>query len=93
MKSIALHTFCVSNNIPESFIEQLSTYELIEVIEIDSVKQIKTTELEKVQRLMRLHYDLNVNLEGIDIINNLLDRIQSLEETIRVLENENAFYR
>lgn len=93
MKSISIHTFCKANNIPETFVEQLSSYQLVELIEADKARQIRVKDLEKVQRLMRLHYDLEVNIEGIDIINNLLGRIRALEEEIRILKNENAFYR
>lgn len=93
MKLVSVHTFCISNNIPESFINELVSYELIELVEVDAVRQIQTEELEKVQKLMRLHYDLNVNLEGIDIINNLLSKIALLEEKVRILKNESDFYR
>jgi len=42
--------------------------------------------------LMRLHYELDVNFEGLDIINNLLNRIDELKQDISRLKNRLEFY-
>jgi hypothetical protein len=36
---------------------------------------------------MRLHYDLDINLEGIEAITSLLNRVKSMQEEIRELRN------
>jgi hypothetical protein len=41
---------------------------------------------------MRLHYDLDINLEGIEAITCLLDRVRSMQEEIRELRNRLGVY-
>ncbi len=44
-------------------------------------------------KVLGVHYELNVNFEGIDIINHLKDQINSLEEEIIILKNKIDFYK
>ncbi len=92
MKTIPTKQICIHYNIPTSFIDSLVEYELIEVIVIDSLPHITLDELQRIERLMRLHFDLNVNFEGIDIINNLLNQVDELQEKIYTLQNKLDFY-
>ena len=41
---------------------------------------------------MRLHFDLDINLEGVDAIYNLLKQVESLKEEITALHNRLRFY-
>jgi len=93
MKTIGVKTFCTHYNIPISFIESLSEYELIELEEVDSTTYIQLEDIHQIEKMIRLHYELNVNFEGIDIINHLKAQIKSLEEEITVLKNTIDFYK
>ena len=50
-------------------------------------------DLEKVRRIRRLMDDLGVNLAGVEVLLNLLDRLQEAESTIARLEAENEGLR
>ena len=93
MKTIAVKKFCTHNNIPLSFIESLSEYELIELKEVEGSTYIQLEDIHRIEKMIRLHYELNVNFEGIDIINHLKAQIKSLEEEIIVLKNTIDFYK
>ncbi len=93
MKTIAVSQFCVYHNVPQSFIDSLSNFELIELIEIETTKHIKIKEIDKIEKLMRLHYDLNVNFEGLDIINNMILEINTLQSEIIQLKNKLELYQ
>ena len=41
---------------------------------------------------MRLHYDLDINIEGIDAIYNLLKQVEELQSQIITLRNKLNFY-
>ena len=41
---------------------------------------------------MRIHYDLEINFEGLDAIYNLLNQVESLKEEITLLHNKLRFY-
>jgi len=92
MKTIAVSQLCVHYNISPDFIDSLSNFELIEVIEIETVKHIQVDDLSRIERLMRMHYDLNVNFEGLDIINNLLNQIDYLQKDVKLLQNKMNYY-
>ncbi len=93
MKTIAVKRFCTHNNIPTSFIESLSEYELIELVEVDGSTYMQLEDIHRIEKMIRLHYELNVNFEGIDIINHLKAQINSLEEEIIILKNKIDFYK
>lgn len=92
MKTISVKQFCTSYKIPQHFIDSLSTFELINIVEIDATNHILIDDISKIEQLMRMHFDLNVNLEGLDVINNLLNQIFALKDQVKLLENRLKFY-
>lgn len=62
-------------------------YELVEIIVIKKETYIKITQLHEVEKMMRLHYDLDINFEGIDVVYNLLKQVESLQKEIVSLKN------
>jgi hypothetical protein len=41
---------------------------------------------------MRMHYDLDINMEGIDVISHLLKRMNSLQDELRLTQNKLRLY-
>ncbi len=93
MKTITVKQFCANYDVPLSFINSLSNFELIDVIEIENIKYLKIDDINKVEKMMRLHYDLGVNFEGLDIINRLTSQINLLQEEVNELNNLLDFYK
>lgn len=89
---ISIQQFCEHYSIPTAFINQLKEYQLIEIIVEDDVNYIKITQITAVEKMIRLHYDLNINLEGVDVIYNLLNQVDSLKKEITDLKNRLRFY-
>jgi len=89
---ISIQQFCKHYKVPSSFIDALHEYELIEIIVTKNENYLKTTELNEVEKMIRLRYDLEINLEGIDAIYNLLKRVEILQEEVRNLNNRLRFY-
>ena len=89
---IAASTFCSQHNIEVSFIHSLQDYGLIEATTTDEDVFLQAEQLQEVERLMRLHYDLNINLEGVDAITQLLKRLEKLQEEIMRLKNRLRLY-
>lgn len=92
MKTIAVQQFCVHYDIPMNFIDSLSSYELIEIIHVENDKHLQIDDIHKVEKLMRLHYDLEMNFEALDVIENLTGRICSLQLELTQLKNKIEFY-
>lgn len=84
---ISVIQFCDHHNIEHTFIQTLNENDLIELMIIEDHPYIHTDMIEKVEKIIRLHFDLSINIEGIDVILQLLDRIEKLEEELANLKN------
>jgi hypothetical protein len=89
---ISIKTFCTHYDVPDTFIDALQEYELIEIVVSDNVNYIKTTQINEVEKMIRLHFELNINLEGLDAVYNLLQRLESLQDEVRTLNNKLRLY-
>jgi hypothetical protein len=90
MTFITIDEFCLHYNVPLSFISSLEEIELIEIIphvEDESVRLVKVGQLKQLEKLIRLHFELDINVSGLDVINNLLNQIQLLQQENRELKN------
>lgn len=91
-KLISIQQFCTHYKVSETFINQLQEYELVEVIVTENEQYLQLKQLHKVEKMMRLHYDLQINLEGLDVISNLLSQLESHQNEIILLKNRLQFY-
>jgi len=84
---ISIAEFCESHHIQYSFINSLTEYGLVEITVIEENEFIDQDQLRNLEKMMRLHYDLEINLQGIDAINHLLGRVSQLQDEVRLLRN------
>jgi hypothetical protein len=84
--------FCTSHNIEIAFISSLEKTGLITITTIDDTKYIDSIQLLQLERIIRMYYELDINIEGIDTINHLLNRITSLQDEITMLRNKLRLY-
>jgi hypothetical protein len=89
---ISANEFCLHHNIEVSFIQSLQEYGLVEITTSQEGSFITINQLGEVEKLMRLHYDLNINFEGIDAITHLLKKLQSMEDDMLRLKNKLRLY-
>ncbi|MCC8360135.1 MULTISPECIES: chaperone modulator CbpM [Salinimicrobium] len=85
---ISIIEFCNWHQLEVSFIHTLREHDLIQTVVIEEDEYIEQEKLQDLERIMRLHYDLEINLEGIDAINHLLDRVSQLQQEVRILQNK-----
>lgn len=83
---IPVHAFCIHHSIEPSFINLLNESGLIEISKIEEESFIPAEQLPGLERITRL-YEMDINLEGIETITHLLERIHQQEEKIRILSN------
>lgn len=84
--------FCVVHNIELSFINQLQEFGLIEIVYQHEACMIPIQQLENLEKFMRFHYELDINLEGIQAIAHLLGQMKSMEEEILRLKRKLSIY-
>lgn len=86
---VSVSLFCKSHCIEQSFIQSLAKYEFIEIITNHKNEAfLETNSLKDIEQMMRLHYDLNINMEGIGAVQHLLQQIEDLKKEVIHLKNK-----
>ena len=78
---------CMYHNIEYSFINDLENSGLISVTSVQQEVYIPEEEMQKVEKFIRLHYDLEINVEGLETISYLLDKMETMQKEIMHLKN------
>jgi phage terminase large subunit len=84
---IAASIFCASHHIEYSFISSLHEFGLIEATTVDDDLFIQSDDLNKLEQYTRFYYDLQINLEGIEVVANLLDQLHQKQREVVQLRN------
>lgn len=85
---MAAEEFCTYYQVEYDFIHSLHEYGLIELRTVNEKKVIPADELPLLEKMIHLHYDLEINLAGIDAINHLLERVDNFQREITALRNQ-----
>jgi len=89
---IAANDFCVYHQVEHTFITSLQEAGLVEITIIDQTTYIPESELQKLEKMIRLHNELEINIAGIEAITHLLQRIEAMQEDMRGLKNQLRMY-
>ncbi|MFG4001727.1 chaperone modulator CbpM [Flavobacterium aquidurense] len=89
---IQIKQFCLYHEIENTFITELDNYGLVKIIILEEDEYLQPEQLPTVEKMIRLHYDLKINLEGIDVIANLLDKIEVLQQNLTTTQNKLRLY-
>ncbi|MCE2743356.1 MAG: chaperone modulator CbpM [Fluviicola sp.] len=79
---VSLHQFCEFHEIENTLVLALNEHDLIEIFIVDGESYIHTESIHLLEKIIRLHHDLSINFEGIDVIVQLIDKINSLQEEL-----------
>ncbi|REE82870.1 MerR-like DNA binding protein [Lutibacter oceani] len=89
---ILIKTLCSQYNIDISFVDSLNKIGLIEIEIINQNQFIHQDQISDLEKMIRLHHELNVNIEGIDIVFNLLEKERALRNELNTLKNRLRLY-
>ena len=89
---ISTNDFCTWHQVEYTFITSLREAGLVEITIIDKTEYIPETQLQKLEKMVRMHHDLDINIAGIEAITHLLERLESIQEDIRTLKNKLRLY-
>lgn len=79
---ISLNELCVHYEVEETFIYELSEIGLLELVELDGGYFIHLKMVSRLERVIRLNQDLDINPQGIDTVMHLLERIEGLKKEL-----------
>jgi chaperone modulatory protein CbpM len=84
---IATTDICTYHEVEYTFISSLSEAGLVELKVVNHTTYVPESELQKLERMIRLHNELEINVAGIEAITHLLERIEQMQEEMRILRN------
>lgn len=90
---IAARTICEYHAVEFSFIQSLNHSGLIQLKKIRDTVYISRNELQKLEKILRLHNDLEINIAGIEAIIHLLQQMEDLRLEMVSLKNELRLYQ
>ncbi|CAN5807608.1 hypothetical protein BH11BAC4_BH11BAC4_16840 [soil metagenome] len=91
-KLIAVKEFCGHHNIKAALILELYKQEMIELVFIKRTGFIPETSLQSLEKIIRLHQELDINIEAVQIILYLLANLEKKEAELQQLRNQLDFY-
>jgi hypothetical protein len=89
---IPVADFCDHYHIAFSFVRSLHDYGLVEFTTVKEVQYLRAEDLTELEKMVHLYYELDINLEGIDAIRHILQRMNKLQEELNSLKNRLDFY-
>jgi len=89
---VAAKEFCMSHNVEISFLNSLSESGLLETITIEETLFISHDQLPELEKLVLFHYEMDINLEGIETIHHLLQQMRTMQDEIRGIKNRLSLY-
>lgn len=85
---ITISEYCIKYAIEPSFIIALEDSGLIVLEQINNDKYIHYKQLVEMERYIHFHYELQINIEGIEAIEGLLHKIKLLQHEIETLKSQ-----
>jgi hypothetical protein len=84
--------FCIHHHIDLSFLSSLQDSGLIEITVTGEETFVPVSQLSQLEKLVRLYYEMDINLEGIETITYLLQRMNAMQQQIAALSNRLSMY-
>ena len=89
---VPVDIFCLHYNIELDFVNALQEFGLIEITIVEDTKFISLHQLNALEKFVRLHYEMGINLEGVDAVTHLLQRLNAMQGEITALKNKLRLY-
>lgn len=90
---IPAHDFCVYHHVEITFLRTLDRRGLIDVVTVEQTDYVRPDQLTRLERLVRLHQELAIHPDDLDIISNLLEQVEDLQQQVVSLRNQLRFYK
>ncbi|MBC3783883.1 chaperone modulator CbpM [Spirosoma utsteinense] len=84
--------FCVYHNVEITFVETLVSQDLIVTTTIEDSLYVETGQLPQLEKLVRLHQELDIHPDDLDVVSDLLDKLENLKSEVVSLQNRLRFY-
>lgn len=91
-KMIPVNDICTIHRVEASFIQSVQASGLVEIVTVEEQQYILEDDLKELESIVRLYNEMDINLEGVEVIRHLLQRINTMHDEIISLKNRLDFY-
>lgn len=89
---ISVTAYCEKYHTAPDFIEALRQNGLLTVTIIEAEPCIHFDDLHDLEMFSNWYYDMNINVEGIDALMNMLERMRNLQQQVSSLQARLSVY-
>lgn len=89
---IPIATLCAHYQVNDHFFNNLEANGLVEIQTVEEVSYVGQDAIYQIEKIIRIHHELEINLEGIDAVLNLLEKIDSLQNELIMAKNRLLLY-
>lgn len=84
---ILVSRFCSLHQLELSFMDDIRQYELLPLILIEEEWYMEPAQLPAMERIVRMRQELGINMEGIEAIVYMLEKMEAMNHRIASLQN------
>lgn len=89
-----LYSECIRiYQVKETFIDSLNELGLIRIHDLEDDRFIEYEDIGTLEQFVRWHNDMDINVEGVEALHYMLERVKLLQAELEQLRNELRFYR
>lgn len=89
---VLIETLSKHYDIEVTFFSSLDELGLIQITTIKSIGYIHHNQIQNLEKMIRMHHDLEINIQGIDAAFNLLNKIDVLQKELQIAKNRLRLY-
>jgi hypothetical protein len=90
---IPAEAFCRGHQVELSFVRELHDSGLIGITIQEGTAFLPASTLPQLERLVRLRYEMDINLEGLEAISHLLQKLNDIQVELLALQNKLRFFQ
>lgn len=84
---VAIETLCTHYKVETTFVQALEHYGIINIVVVNESSYVQKNQLKEIEKATRLHHELEINLEGVDVIFNLLQKVDEIQAELDLIKN------
>ena len=89
---VNLGDFCNYHHVSYTFISGLHDAGLVEITVLDNNQLLNVAQLKELEMMVRLHNELDINSEGIEVVAHLLHKLNELQHELKTVKRRLSWY-
>ncbi len=84
---IPVELFCSTCEVEMHLIDSLEESGLVQITVMQSHRFITQEQVGQLEKMVRMHEDLGINVPGLEAIHHMLERMEALQEELTLMRN------